>query len=432
MQTIEQLSSDSSTPALADASLDSLLSAIAGPGLPDANRDVPEWAWRASGEVEEPTDATPSEAELLTSKVMIVDDEPINVKVAKKFVAELGYQNFVTLTDSRDAVETLRRERPDVVLLDLMMPYVSGLDILAAMQADASLREIPVIVLTASVDRETRLEALERGASDFLTKPVDPAELGPRTRNALLMRSYQNRLRRHAEELENTVRSRTRELCWSRLELIRCLARAAEFRDDDTGRHVLRVGHYARIIAREAGLPDVFAEMIEVAAQLHDVGKIGIPDSVLLKPGKLDDVEMDEMRRHTNIGGQVLNTLPESSDDGLQCHAEIGARILQTSQSPLTKMAATIALTHHEKWDGSGYPLGLAGAQIPIEGRITAIADVFDALRSRRTYKEPFPIERCFEIVQDGRGKHFDPHLLDHFMNCRDEIEEFSRRHADA
>ena len=325
----------------------------------------------------------------------------------------------------------MRRERPDVLLLDVMMPHVSGLDILDEMQADSSLREIPVIVLTASVDRETRLEALRRGASDFLTKPVDPAELAPRTRNALLMRSYQNRLRRHAEELEDTVRRRTRELCRSLLELIRCLARAAEFRDDDTGKHVVRVGSYCRIIAREAGLPDSFTEMIEVAAQLHDVGKIGIPDSILLKPGKLDHDEMDAMRRHTDIGGIVLNAMPDANRGDLQCHAEIGARILHSSNSPLTRMASTIALTHHEKWDGSGYPLGLVGTQIPLEGRITAIADVFDALHSKRPYKDAFPIERCFAIMQDGAGKHFDPTLLQHFVNCRSEIEELYGRHAD-
>lgn len=413
-----------------DAALDELLSALAG----QAHVDYASSPFESHGGVsltdEDLNDLTTSSNDLLSCRVMIVDDEPINVKVAKKFVAALGYSDFITATDSRNVIELLRRETPDVLLLDVMMPHVSGLDVLDEMQADPKLSRIPVIMLTASVDRGTRIQALNRGAADFLTKPLDPEELRPRLRNALLMRSYENRLRNHALELEVTVRDRTRELCSSRLELIHCLGRAAEYRDDDTGKHILRVGCFAALIARKAGLPGPYVEMIELAAQLHDVGKIGLSDAVLLKPGRLTDEERTLMQEHAGFGAAVLNAhlQRESSTVG---NSSIGAGILRSSRSPLTKMAASIALTHHEKWDGSGYPNGLAGTDIPIEGRITAIADVFDALRSKRPYKESFSFERSFGILLEGRGTHFDPDLLDLFLGCRGEIEELDEQLRD-
>ena len=413
-----------------DAALDELLSALAG----QAHVDYSSSSFESQGGVsltdEDLNDLTTSSDDLLSCRVMIVDDEPINVKVAKKFVAALGYSDFVTATDSRNVIELLRRDAPDVLLLDVMMPHVSGLDVLDEMQADPKLSRIPVIMLTASVDRGTRIQALDRGATDFLTKPLDPEELRPRLRNALLMRSYENRLRNHALELEVTVRDRTRELCSSRLELIHCLGRAAEYRDDDTGKHILRVGCFAALIARKAGLPGPYVEMIELAAQLHDVGKIGLSDAVLLKPGRLTDEERTLMQEHAGFGAAVLNAhiQREMSSPG---SSTVGAEVLRSSRSPLTKMAASIALTHHEKWDGSGYPNGLAGTDIPIEGRITAIADVFDALRSKRPYKEPFSFDRSFGILLEGRGTHFDPDLLDCFLDCRAEIEELDEQLRD-
>jgi putative two-component system response regulator len=403
-------------------SLDELLSAIAGHASDEivaapVNSDATPLATDFRGGVLSSAD------DLLASRVMIVDDEPINVKVARKFVETLGYSDFVTLTESSRALDTLRQEMPDVLLLDLMMPKVSGLDILSDMRSDSRLMRIPVIILTASSDRGTRLQALELGATDFLAKPLDPEELAPRLRNALLIRSYQNHLLKHAETLEEKVRDRTRDLCASRLELLHCLARAAEHRDDDTGKHVVRVGRYAALIARELGLPGPAVEMLELAAQLHDVGKIGISDTVLLKPGLLTDEERQVMQTHAQVGADVLNAHSELPENSLVRHLEIGSRLPQTSQSPLTKLAAKIALTHHEKWDGSGYPNGLSGTDIPVEGRITAIADVFDALRSPRPYKKAFSLDRSFDILLEGRGKHFDPELLDHFLACRLEIE---------
>ncbi len=409
-------------------SLDVLLSAIAGQEHDDFVRAASQFAAQRSLDSESSEDLTVSPDDLFSSRVMIVDDEPINIKVARKFVETLGYSNFVTLTDSRVAMESLRSEKPDVLLLDLMMPDISGLNILEAMKSDPKLKRIPVIILTASSDRDARLKALKLGATDFLAKPLDPEELAPRLRNALLMRAYENQLIAHATTLEETVQNRTRDLCASRLELVHCLARAAEHRDDDTGKHIVRVGRYAALIAREAGMPESFIGMLELAAQLHDVGKIAIPDAVLLKPGRLTDAERAQMQVHAQVGADVLNAQGDMANNNTMIrHSGIGVHLSRSSRSPLTTMAASVALTHHERWDGTGYPNGLSGTDIPIEGRITTIADVFDALRSKRSYKEPFSIARSFEILEEGRGKQFDPELLDHFLANRAEVEKLDK-----
>lgn len=365
--------------------------------------------------------------DVLTSRIMIVDDEAVNVRVVRRLLNRLGYQNLTSTTDSTQVLDLLRREQPDVLLLDVMMPEVSGFAILKAMQSDDALRSIPVLVLTAMSDRKTRLTSLELGANDFLEKPIDQAELSPRVRNALMIKSCQSQLRSYADDLRTAVRQRTRQLSRSRLEVVHCLARAAEFRDDDTGQHVIRVGHFAKLIAHHAGLPRPFVDMIGFAAQLHDVGKIGIPDSILQKPGPLTDEEFDFMRGHCDMGNRVLSA-SRVSDRLFIGTDEPEAEDTLSSEaawvSPVSGMAATIAMTHHEKWDGSGYPNGLSGEDIPLEGRITAIADVFDALSSKRPYKDAYPIERCFEILREGRGAHFDPQLLDVFLACRTEIEQ--------
>lgn len=422
MQMLHETKSESKQ-RIEGSSLEELLSEIVGQAHADFVGSICGSAgnWLSARQV--PRASGSSSADLMQSRVMIVDDAPIHVEVARKFVRTLGYSNFVTLTDSSKVLAALRDEMPDVLLLDLMMPEVSGLDILESMHSDSKLKRIPVIMLTASSDRGARLRALELGAIDFLAKPLDPEELAPRLRNALLMRSYENHLRDHTETLEETVRHRTHALCSSRLELLHCLARAAEHRDDDTGKHVLRVGRYAALIAREAGMAKLYVEMLELAAQLHDVGKIGISDNILLKPGRLTDEERKIMQKHAQVGADVLNAHAEMLGNGMNLHSQLGSMIPDSSQSPLTQLAASIALTHHEKWDGTGYPNGLSGTGIPIEGRITAIADVFDALRSTRPYKEAFSFDRSFDILLEGRGQHFDPELLDYFVACRPEIE---------
>jgi putative two-component system response regulator len=377
------------------------------------------------------TSALDKNKTIASSKILIIDDEPINVKVARKYLKLEGYEHFVTTTDSREAVALVEKERPDVVLLDIMMPHVSGLDVLAALRADKRFVHLPVVILTAATDQATKRRALELGASEFLAKPVDPTELIPRLYNVLTVKRHHDHMEQYAHELEAEVLRRTAELARSRQEVIHCLARAAEFRDDDTGRHVLRVGKYARLIAADLGWKGERLNMLEQAAQLHDIGKIGIPDSILLKPGKLGPEEIEIMHKHAGFGKRIMETLPEHESNVLRKHTELGSRLLQETDSPILSLASTISLSHHEKWDGSGYPLGLAGEDIPIEGRITAVADVFDALSSKRPYKAPFPLQKCFEILEEGRGKHFDPLVLDAFFRCRVEIVKTQLQYAD-
>jgi putative two-component system response regulator len=365
------------------------------------------------------------------AKVMVIDDEPTNVKVVRRLLELAGYSRFVTTTDSVTAVTQIRDERPDLVLLDLMMPQVSGLDILSEMRFDADLSFIPIVILTAAADRETKLRALELGATDFLGKPLDPSELVARVRNVLAVKAYQDRLQNYSKDLEDAVRQRTVELEASRQDVTHCLARAAEYRDDDTGCHIIRVGKYARLLGEALGMTAVEADIFEQAAQLHDVGKIGIPDAVLLKPGKLTSDEFHIMKTHCEFGQHILNPVSNEDEQMMRRHTEVGAKILEVGTSPLLVLAEKIALTHHEWWDGTGYPGKLAGESIPLEGRITAIADVFDALSSDRCYKKAFPLEKCFEIMLSERGTHFDPKVLDTFMNLREQVAAIQREHAE-
>ncbi|MFO0426685.1 MAG: HD domain-containing phosphohydrolase [Planctomyces sp.] len=357
-----------------------------------------------------------------TAKIMIVDDEPLNVMTFRQHLKMEGYENFVTTSNSREALHLLRSERPDVLLLDIRMPDVSGMDILRVVGLDPVLQHTPVLILTAASDPATRNEALELGASDFLQKPIEPEELLPRVRNAIVIKKHYDMASSEAARLEQQVERRTRQLEATRQQLILCLARAAEHRDNDTGNHVIRVGRYTSIIARCMGYPEHKLEMLEQAAQLHDVGKIGIPDSILFKPGKLAFDEYELMKRHCALGKQIIEPISEREWNILKTHTRIGASMLHVRSSSLLTLAARIAQTHHEHWNGCGYPLGLQGEDIPLEGRIVAVADVFDALSSRRPYKAPFPRQKCFDILAEGRGTQFDPAVIDAFFKCAEEI----------
>jgi putative two-component system response regulator len=366
--------------------------------------------------------ATPGCDAIRTAKIAIVDDEPINIKLVRKYLSVAGFENFITVTDSVTVMELLPNEEPDVLLLDIMMPKVSGLEVLQRVRANRKTALLPVIILTAADDDRTKIQALDLGATDFLAKPVNAVELVPRVRNALIMHAHQKQLQSHAEELDRQVRRRTAELAASRLELIHCLARAAEFRDNETGLHVIRVGRYAGVVARHYGLDEATCELIEQTAPLHDMGKIGVPDSILLKPDRLTPEEFELIQRHTTRGKRTFEPMSMDEWRSLERHTLMGEKILEAGNSPLLAMAGRIALTHHEKWDGSGYPLGLSGEQIPLEGRITAVADVFDALSSRRPYKPAFPLDECFRIMEKGRGGHFDPRVLDAFFAGKEEV----------
>lgn len=362
------------------------------------------------------------EREIYQSRILIVDDESLNIEVFRHYLEKGGYSNVISTDHAGQALPLMGLHRPDAVLLDIHMPEINGMEILKAVRSDAALARMPIVILTGSQDPETKLIALRAGATDLLAKPVHPEELLARLGNVLRVKAYQDRLFRYSEELEEAVRSRTAELEASRLDVIHCLARAAEFRDDDTGQHVIRVGRYARVIGKQLGFSKHELDVLEPAAQLHDVGKIGIADTILLKPGKLTPEEFELMQKHCGFGKKISERISVHDAALLRNHTEIGARIMDAGCSPILEMARRIALTHHERWDGNGYPLGLAGEDIPLEGRITSVADVFDALSSKRPYKPAFPLNRCFEIMEGGSGSQFDPTVLNAFFSRRHEI----------
>ena len=332
---------------------------------------------------------------LLTSSILIVDDEPGNIAVLEAMLEQEGYSNVVSTNDPRKVIDLCQSHDFDLILLDIRMPHMSGIDLMRAMTASLSEDDwLPVLVLTAQTDDETRMKALEAGARDFLNKPFKRWEVMYRIRNLLETRHFYKRQRLRADELEETVRERTSEVRNTQLLVIERLGRAGEYRDEETGMHVTRMSLSSQMLALAAGLEPATAELIRYATPMHDVGKIGIPDYVLLKPGKLNPEERKIIEGHAAIGGNIIGV----------------------HSSELLSMARNVALYHHEKWDGKGYPHGLKGDEIPIEARIAAICDVFDALTSARPYKEAWPLERAINHIKEQAGNHFDPKLVDIFL----------------
>ena len=354
-------------------------------------------------------------------KILIIDDEAINVRMIQKCLQNAGYRFVETHTDPESALDRIVSLQPDLVVCDVVMS-VSGLQILRQVVSSPDLRNIPMIMITASEDERVRTDALELGAAELLTKPLRATSLLPRVRNALLVRAQFDQMLNHRRELESQIQSRTAELMMSRLELINCLAKLAEYRDNETGHHVVRVGRYSGLLARTLGLDKAICELIEHASPLHDIGKIGIADEILMKPGKLTAEEFEMMQRHVGLGKKVFQPLSFSESEQLRSHTILGEMMVNVGSSPLLRMASEIALTHHEHWDGTGYPIGLKGTDIPLSGRIVAVADVFDALSSKRCYKPAFPIDKCFAILQEESGTHFDPAIVDAFLSVREEI----------
>ena len=364
-------------------------------------------------------------------KIFIVDDEEATVLISKRYLEKADYVNCIYTTDSTKAIDIAINQTPDLMLLDVRMPNINGLEILKLMKQNPVLRDVAVVVLTAETDPKVKACALEFGAHDFLNKPVNSVELIPRVRSALTIKAHLDQIAHQKAELEKQVKSRTKELFQSRQQIILSLARAAEHRDNETGNHVIRVGVYSALIAQQLGWKPDKIEMLQQAAQLHDVGKIGIPDEILFKPGRLDPEEFAIIEKHCMIGKNIIAPFDAKERDALRAHARLGEGILHIRNSPLMMMAARIAQTHHENWNGRGYPLGLAGEDIPIEGRIVAIADVFDALSSARPYKKAFSREKCFEIMNEMRGVKLDPKLLDAFFKCGSKIVEVQMALAD-
>lgn len=336
------------------------------------------------------------------SKILIVDDNPSNVLLLEKMLNIYGYNNIKTLTDSRDVIELYIGYQPDILLLDLKMPYFDGFQILEQLNKIKEDDYLPVIIITAQNDKENCIKALKLGAKDFIGKPFDAAEVMMRIRNMLEIRLLHNEIQKNNIELEHKIQQRTLELQNLQFELIHRLLRAAEFRHADTGDHVARIGEYAAYLGRLLGFSDKVCDILLHASMMHDLGKISIPDNILLKPDELTEDEWTLMKTHTTRGAELLSG----------------------STSEIMQMAEKIALTHHEKWDGSGYPYGLKGDAIPIEGRITAICDVFDALLSDRPYKKAWDLQSTIIEIQSGRGVHFDPQLTDLFIRHIDSFIE--------
>lgn len=329
-------------------------------------------------------------------RIMIVDDEQSNVRLLERLLNHGQCGKVTGITDPREALACFHRIEPDLVLLDLHMPHMDGFAVLRALRAATATDEyLPVLMLTGDDDRSVREQALALGANDFVAKPFELSETLLRIRNLLETRRLHNVLGRENRTLEERVVERTRQLQESQFETLRRLAQAAEFRDDDTGQHTQRVGELSARLARVAGLDNNVVEHLRLAAPLHDIGKIGIPDAILLKPGKLTVQEFAVMQRHTTIGASILS-------DG---------------QSSFIQMAETIALSHHERWDGSGYPNNVVGTDIPLVARVVAIADFFDALTHERPYRGAVPLPAVLELMRSESGRHFDPALLRIFLD---------------
>lgn len=335
--------------------------------------------------------------------ILAVDDVPENLDTIRGILSP--EYTLRAAINGEIALKIATTQSVDLILLDIMMPGMNGYEVCQQLKANIATRNIPVIFLTAKDLETDEKKGLDLGALDYIMKPVSAPILKARVQTHLAL--YQ-----HNQELEEKVKARTKQIDESRLEAIRILGRAAEYRDNETGLHVIRMSHFARILAEALGLPDTEINLIHHAAPMHDVGKIGIADKILLKPGKLNQDEWEIMREHPNYGAQI-----------------IGHR--NNSESELMEMASVIALTHHEKWDGSGYPNGLKGKDIPLAGRIVAVADVFDALTSARCYKQPWSVEKTISLLKEESGKHFDPLIIEKFSQVIPQILEIKEQYRE-
>ena len=330
------------------------------------------------------------------ARVLIVDDQPANVRLLRQMLMGEGYQDIRGITDSREAFATFLEFQPDLVLLDLQMPGMDGFAVLEQLQSTVpGDHYLPILVLTGDGGLNARERALGMGAKDFVDKPFHVAEVLLRIRNLLETRFLHLQLHNQKAVLRSQVEDRTRELFASQTEVLDRLAQAAEFRDVDTGEHAQRVGELAATLGSSLGLPADEVTLLRRAAPLHDLGKIGIPDNILRKPGPLAPEEFATMQTHTVIG----------------------ARLLAGGGTPLMQMAQRIALSHHERWNGEGYPAGLRATDIPVEARIVAVADYFDALTHDRPYRQAVTPDSVCELLRDERGRAFDPTIVDHFLD---------------
>lgn len=343
-------------------------------------------------------------------KILIVDDAASNVEVYKRILRVIPEVECIGYTSSADALAWTAWHDPDLVLVDFSMPAPNGHEFIERFRGLPGKALTPVVMLTGAQEKTVRYRALELGATDFLTKPADPVEFAARVRNLLALRDSQKKLADHAALLADEVKRATAELVDREKETIFRLLRVAEFRDDDTANHVVRIGHLAALLAEVIGRPKAEVELLHLAAPMHDIGKVATPDNILLKPGKLTPREWKIMQQH----------------------AAAGYEMLKDSSSQLLQQGAEIALTHHEKFDGSGYPRGVAGEAIPLSGRITALVDVFDALTSERPYKKAWPMNETLRHIQRASGSHFDPKLVEALLSVIPEATAIKERFAES
>ncbi len=358
--------------------------------------------------------------------ILIVDDEGFNVKLLRALCENIGFET-ISASNGREGVEKTIKHRPDLVLMDVMMPEMNGFDATEALKSNRLTRHIPVVMVTALGSRQDRITGISKGADDFLMKPIDSEELAVRIKNLLKIKEFNDLLQDHNKRLEEQVRERTEQLRRAfavletshrqakvaYIETINRLAMASEYKDEDTGQHLRRVSAFVRELAIELGMNEEFCEAIFHAAPMHDVGKVGIPDRIILKSSALDRDEWEIMKTHTLLG----------------------AKILGGSEAIYLQLAEEIALSHHERWDGGGYPRGLKGEDIPISGRLMNIADQYDALRSKRPYKEAFDHQKAHEIISRGDGRimpgHFDPQVLEAFRKSHGTFAEIYEKYRD-
>ncbi len=349
--------------------------------------------------------------ENLKKKILCVDDDPVNLDLLEAILQKDHI--ILKANGGAEALEMLNTQAVDLVLLDVMMPGINGFEVCRTIKDNPVMNHIPVVMVTALADKKSRLQGLEAGANDFLDKPINSTELLVRTKNLLRIKEFDDFLKDHNKILTLQVAEKTRELRESFIDSIYRLTRAAERRDDDTGEHIQRTSHYTRLLAREIGYASEDADIFFFASPMHDVGKIGIPDQILLKNAPLTKEEFDLMKNHPVIGVSILTG----------------------GSSPIMKSAERFAQHHHERWDGTGYPAGLREEEIPLEGRLFNILDIYDALRSKRPYKPPFSHERAFSIITEGDGRtmpgHFDPLILEAFKDNHQRFDQIYEEHAD-
>ncbi len=361
-------------------------------------------------------------------RILVIDDEEMLRHLIRDYLEDNDY-TVMTAGDGEEGLDVFRQERPDAVFVDLNMPKVDGFQVLDVVNTEAP--ETPIVVISGIGVVGEAVRAVRKGAWDFITKPFEDLDILKYTLEKVMERALLIRENReYKEALEEKVRRRTfqlqeanEDLRQTQIQILRRLGRAGEYKDNETGRHVIRVSKYCEIIARTLGLPEEEVKLIGDCSPLHDIGKIGVPESILLKPGPLDDEEWVIMRKHTEYGYDILS--PAENREACPLPVIPGVNIPEDRSAAtrkLLKVAATIALSHHEWWNGKGYPHGLKGEETPIEARITALADVYDALGSERAYKKPFPEEKCQAIIREIRGTHLDPSVVDAFFESIEEV----------